>query len=183
MKQSASTPRGAGRRMLRWGINLAVVLHFTGVLAAAGSVLASPGYVTAIWDVFRPYLQCFSLNQGYNFFAPEPVPAHILEFEITRGDGTTVRRQLPDLSKKPHLLYERHLLLAEHIGISPLNDHRDYYRSYARHLCEMYGASKVRVIHFLHYPLTMEMVRNGVRLDDPVSFEEIDRGEFACGEL
>jgi hypothetical protein len=42
MKQTASTPRGAGRRLLRWGINLAVVLHFSAILAGAGSVLAAP---------------------------------------------------------------------------------------------------------------------------------------------
>ena len=182
MKRTASHPRGTGRRLLRWGINLWVVLHFSAILAAAGSVLATPGYVQAVWDVFRPYLQVLSLNQGYNFFAPEPVPAHILEFEIIGADGTVVRRRLPDLSLKPHLLYERHLLLAEHIGISPLQGHQDYYRSYARHLCAEFGASKIRVIHYLHYPLTMEMVKSGIRLDTPLSFEEIDRGEFACGE-
>ncbi len=181
MKQTASTPRGAGRRLLRWGINLAVVLHFSAILAGAGSVLAAPGYVRAIWEVFQPYLQCLSLNPSYNFFAPEPSPAHILEFEIIRADGTIVHRRLPDLSIRPHLRYERHLLLAEHIGISPISDH-NYYRSYARHLCEEYGASKVRVTHLLHYPSTMEMVKSGIRLDTPLSFEEIDRGEFACGE-
>ncbi len=167
---------------MRWGVNLAVVLHFSAILAAAGSVGPTPDYVRAIWEFFHPYLQLLSLNQGYNFFAPEPGPTNILDFEVTRGDGTVVRSRLPDHTKYPRLLYQRHLLLTEHIGIAPIDDPRAYYRSYARHVCKKYGGSKVRVIRLFHYPLTMEMVKSGGRLDDPLSFEEIDREDFACGE-
>ena len=168
--------------MLRWGINLCVVLHFSAVLAAAGSVGLTSGYVLAVWKFFHPYLQMLSLNHGYSFFAPEPSPSTILDFEAIRADGTVVSGRIPDRSIRPGLLYQRHFLLTEHMGIGPEEYQHAYYRSYATHLCEKYGASKIHLSRLLHFPLPMELVKNGGRLDDALSYKEIHREDFACGE-
>jgi hypothetical protein len=181
--EPASSPRPAGRRLLRWIVNLWVVLHFSAILAAAASVGPSSDLVLASWRVFRPYLEILYLNHGYNFYAPEPTPSTLLTFVAERDDGTLVRGRIPDPSLWPRLLYQRHLLLTEHIGIAPPPLHKHWYKSYARHLCHQYAASRIRLTRLTHYPPAMEMVRNGRQLDDPASYEEMDLGVFRCGEL
>ena len=72
--------------------------------------------------------------------------------------------------------------MTEHIGIAPVNDRRPWYRSYARHLCRKYGASKVHLTLVSHFPMPMEMVRNGGHLDDPLTYNKLDLGDFSCDE-
>jgi hypothetical protein len=175
-------PGGARSRVLRCALNLWVVLHFIAILAAAGSVGPTSGLVIAIWGAFRPYLQGLYLNQGYNFFAPEPAPSTLLKFEAEREDGTVVRGRIDDRSIQPRLLYHRRLLLTEHIGVAPPELHQNWYASYARHLCRNLRAARIRLTRLTHYPLAMESVRNGARLDEPTTYDEMDLGVFSCGD-
>jgi len=175
--------RPAVNRYVRWAANLWLVWHFAAVLAAAGSVGPTSDLVVAAWKVFRPYLLVLYLNHGYNFFAPQPAPSTLLSFQAERADGTVVRGRIPDRSLEPRLLYHRYLLLTEHIAVAPADMQEHWYRSYARHLCHKYRAAKVRLTRITHYPPTMEMVRNGARLDEPFSYEEMFVGEFSCTEL
>jgi hypothetical protein len=171
--------------LLRWVASTWVVLHFTAIVVAAAS--AGPTYsglVGGVWTVFRPYLQIFYLNHGYQFFAPEPAPSTLLDYEVEAADGTVVARgRVPNQSLWPRLLYQRYLLLTEHIAVAPPDLQRHWYISYARHLCRRYGAAKVRLTRLTHVPPNMEMVRNGTRLDDPETYEEASLGTFACGEF
>jgi hypothetical protein len=175
-------PRKLPNRMLRYCINVWVVLHFTAIIAAAGSIGPAPGYVLKVWWVFHPYLEFLFLNHGFNFYAPEPSSSMIMEFEAVRADGSTVTGQIPDRALRPRLLYQRHLLLTEHISLAPIDDRRPWYQSYARHLCRKYGAAKVHLTLVSHMPMPMEMVRNGGRLDDPITYTKLDLGEFSCDE-
>ena len=52
--------------------------------------------------------------------------------------------------------------------------------SYAEHLCRKYGAARVKLTGQIHNLPTMEMVRDGVRLDDPSSYESELFGVFEC---
>ena len=159
------------------------MLHFLGVLSAAASVGAASPLVLAIWKVFQPYLQVLYLNQGYNFFAPQPAPTTLLDFEARRPDGTVMHGRVPDPKLWPRLLYHRHLLLTEHIGLMPAAVHEYYYNSYARHLCHTYRAMSVQLTRLTHLPPTPEMVRNGIRFDDPATYVEMDLGSFECGDF
>jgi hypothetical protein len=173
---------GARGRLLRWAVSLLIVLHFSAVLSAASSVGEASPLVLAIWGLFRPYLQVLYLNQGYNFFAPQPAPTTLLDFEVHRPDGSSVRGRLPDHSMQPRLLYHRHLLLTEHIVFMAPAYHDRWYISYARHLCHKYKADRVSLTRLTHIPPTMEMVRNGTRLNDPVTYVEMQLGNFECGD-
>lgn len=63
--------------------------------------------------VFRPYLDLLYLNHGYSFFAPEPGPSYVMEYEVHRADDTVVRGRLPDAERHwPRLLYHRYFMLA-----------------------------------------------------------------------
>jgi hypothetical protein len=177
-----SAPRKLPNRMLRYCINVWLLLHFTAIIAAAGSIGPAPGYVLRVWRVFRPYLEFLFLNHGFNFYAPEPSSSMLMEFEAVRADGSTVTGQIPDRALRPRLLYQRHLLLTEHISLAPIDDRRPWYQSYAHHLCRKYRASKVHLTLVSHAPMPMEMFRNGGRLDDPFTYTELYRGEFSCDE-
>jgi hypothetical protein len=181
--RSPATPRPVRNRLLRWCINLGVILHFSAIIAAAVVIGPAPGYAQAIWNVFHPYLQALFLNHGFNFFAPEPSPSTLMDFEALRADGSTVKGRIPERSIWPGLLYERHLLLTEHIGVVPEGFRYEWYRSYARHLCRKFGATKVHLVLLTHFPLEMEDVREGERLDDPFTYREMDLGDFACDSL
>jgi hypothetical protein len=164
-------------------VSVWIVLHFSAVLSAASSVGASSPLVLAIWGLFRPYLEFFYLNQGYNFYAPQPAPSTLLDFAAHRADGTVVRGRVPDHSLQPRLLYHRHLLLCEHINLVPPEVHEHWYKSYARHLCRKYHAQEVELTRLTHYPPSPEMVRNGTRLDDPITYAELSLGSFECGSF
>ena len=175
-------PSRAGSRVVKWTVNMWVILHFTAILAAAGSVGPTSGLVMAVWRVFQPYLQSLYLNQGYNFFAPEPIPSTLLEFEVEKVDGTVERGRIDNRSIQPRLLYHRHLLLTEHLAIAPVDLQQNWYLSYAQHLCHKYHGAHIHLKRLTHYPWPMENIRNGARLDDRTSYDETDLGVFSCGD-
>ena len=177
-----STSPKLPNRLLRYCINLWVTLHFTAIIAAAGTIGQASGYVLAVWQVFHPYLEVLFLNHGFNFYAPEPSATMMMTFEAERADGSISSGRINDSSTWPRLLYQRHLLLTEHIGLVPNDSRGPWYRSYARHLCRKYGASKVRLTLVKHDPMPMEMFRDKGRLDDPLTYVTLDLGEFSCDE-
>ena len=179
---SVGVRRPPGNRLLRGLINLWVLFHFAAVLAAAGSVGPTSDLIIAAWKPFRPYLQAFYLNNGYNFYAPQPAPSTLVSYEVERGDGTTIRGRILDRSLKPRLLYHRYLLLTEHLVFVSDDLQKYWYKSYGRHLCHKYGGSRIRFTRLIHHPPTMEMVRAGATLDEPISYEEMFVGDFSCGE-
>ncbi len=179
---SDSTSRKRPNRVLRYFINIWVVLHFTAVIAAAATVGSGSGYVLAVWQIFHPYLQVLFLNHGFNFYAPEPSATTMMAFEAERTDGSFASGQIPDPALRPRLLYQRHLLLTEHIGLVPDNERDPWYRSYARHLCRKFGATKVHLTLIRHEPIPMEIFRSGGQLDSPFTFTKLDLGDFPCDE-
>jgi hypothetical protein len=175
--------RPAGNRFVRWAASLWVLFHFSAVLAAAGSVGPTSDLILAAWKPFRPYLQALFLNHGYNFYAPQPAPSTLLGYEVERDDGTIVRGRVLDRSVTPRLLYHRYLLLTEHLVFVSSDMQRHWYKSYARHLCRKFGGSRVGLTRLIHYPATMQMVRDGATLDEPMSYEEMFVGDFSCSEF
>jgi hypothetical protein len=179
----ASPSRWTGRRLLRWAVNAWLIFHLTAIVIAPASVSPSSALVQSAWRVFQPYLQILYLNHGYHFFAPEPSESTLLAFVAEREDGTFIRGRIPDRAIQPRLLYHRHFMLTEQMGGAPPELGERWLRSYAEHLGHQYGASRVSLTRQIHYLPTMEMVRAGVRLNDPASYEEQPLGVFQCGEL
>lgn len=176
------TPRRLGSRVLKWGVNLWLVFHLAAIVAAPAAVEPSSDLIRSAWNVFRPYLQVLYLNHGYHFFAPEPAESTLLAYVAERPDGTAVRGRIPNFGIKPRLLYHRHFMLTEHMAQAPPELQRAWYGSYARHVGHKYGATRVSLTKQTHFLPSMEMVRDGVRLDDPRSYEEQPLGVFRCGE-
>jgi hypothetical protein len=177
---SASSPATGGHRFLRLAVNAWLVLHVAAIIIAPAAVSPSSDLVQAGWDMFQPYLQILDLNHGYHFFAPEPGDSTLLAFEAQRADGTVISGRIPNRSIVPRLLYHRHFMLTEQMKDAPAALQQEWVGSYAEHLCQKYGAARVKLTGQIHHLPTMEMVRAGMRLDDPSSYEDEDLGSFEC---
>ena len=180
--QASGAEASGGRRkkLLRWGINIWLVYHLSAIVIAPAAVAPSSALIESAWAFFQPYLQLLYLNNGYHFFAPEPGESTLLAFKATRADGTIVEGRIPNRTIVPRLLYHRHFMLTEHMKDAPEELRQAWLGSYAEHLCRKYGAVRVSLTGQIHNLPTMEMVRNGVRLDDPSSYEDEPLGEFEC---
>lgn len=174
------TPRRAGRGLLRRAVSLWLVFHVAAIIIAPASVSPSSELVNAAWMVCRPYLQVLYLDHGYHFFAPEPSSSTLLAFVAERDDGSTIRGRIPDRTIAPRLLYHRYFMLTEHMIDAPEGLQGRWYDSYARHLGHEFGARRVTLTRQSHGLPTLEMVRNGIRLDDPAGYEEYPIGVFQC---
>ncbi len=135
------------------------------------------------WEVVHPYLQVLYLNHGYHFFAPEPAESTLLAYVAEREDGTLIQGRIPNREIRPRLLYHRHFMLSEHMaGADP--EIRDlWHRSFARHIATKHGAERVHLSEVTHYLPSMEMVREGILLDDPTGFAEQPLGVFTWDEF
>ena len=179
---AASPRRPPGNRFVRWVVNLLVLAHFAAVLAAATSVGPTSELLVDIWQPFRPYLQLLYLNQGYNFYSPQPAATTLVAYEVERGDKLVARGRINELASKPRLLFHRYLLLTEHLTFVSPESQPYWYRSYAHHLCHKYGGDRVSFTRIVHYPATTEMIRGGMTLSDPMTYEEVFAGEYPCGD-
>lgn len=178
-------PRPLVRRSLRWALNGWLVFHITAMIVAPATVGPTSDLLGSAWRVFQPYLQPLYLNHGHAFFAPEPGESSLLTFVAIKEDGTVIAEgRFPSKKdNKPRLLYHRYFMLTEHMNNRATDANRQlWYRSYALHLGRKYGAAKVSLSRVAHYLPSMEMVRNGVKLDDPASYEEQPLGIFRCDE-
>ncbi|MFI5457069.1 MAG: hypothetical protein ACHRXM_16610 [Isosphaerales bacterium] len=176
--EPGSARQGSERRMVRWAVNAWLVFHVSAIIIAPASVAPSSDLIQAAWGVFQPYLQLLYLNHGYHFFAPEPSESTLLAFAAERTDGTVVRGRIPSPSMHPRLLFHRHFMLTEHMRDAPEELQQEWVGSYAQHICHKYGAVRVSLTGQLHNLPTMEMVRAGVRLNDPTSYENEPFGVF-----
>jgi hypothetical protein len=179
----ATPPRRPGRRLLLWAVNVWLILHLSAIIIAPASVSPSSDLVRSVWTLFQPYLQVLYLNHGYHYFAPEPSQSTLLAFVAERGDGTVVRGRIPSREIQPRLLYHRHFMLTEQMTTAPPDLQERWYGSYARHIGHKYDARRVSLTRVTHFLPTMEMVRDGIQLDDPRSYEEQPLGEFPCDKF
>jgi hypothetical protein len=162
-------------------VNFWLVYHLAAIIVAPASVSPSSGLIQSAWSLFRPYVELLYLNHGYHFFAPEPGESTLIRFTAERPDGTVERGRIPNFQIVPRLLYHRHFMLTEHTRNAPAELKPEWVGSYADHICQKYGATRVTLTGQIHNLPTMEMVRNGARLDDPSSYQDEELGVFQCG--
>jgi hypothetical protein len=170
------------QRLVRLAISSWLVYHLSAIIIAPASVSPASSLVQSVWLVFQPYLQLLYLNNGYHFFAPEPAESTLLAYTAKREDGTVIEGRIPNRQIVPRLLYHRHFMLTEQMNTGPPELEGPWYRSYAEHIGHKYGAKKVTLTRQLHYLPTMEMVRRGISLHNPESYENQPLGEFQCGD-
>ena len=105
--------------LARIAVSLLVVFHLTAVVIAPFPFATNtrPGVSSPASDVVinvtKPYIDATFLNHGYFFFAPNPGPSHLVDYEVQTEQGSVTGR-FPDRSQQwPRLLYHRHFMLSE----------------------------------------------------------------------
>ncbi len=173
-----SKPWDAVPRWARRLITVGLLYHVLGMIVAPLVVPPTSSLLRSVSGVFRPYLQTFYLNHGFHFFAPEPGDSTLVAFTVEREDGTTMQGIMPNRKIWPRLLYHRHFMLTESLSYVPDELSEAWHESYARCLARKYDGQKVTLTHVRHYIPSPQMVRDGVPLDHPDSYEETELGVY-----
>jgi hypothetical protein len=203
-----SPVRGASwTRRTKWIVSGLLVLHLIAVVAEPFRFFTrsrrgtSPAADPArIW--LAPYIEFAYLNHGYFFFAPEPGPSHLMNFQLTLADERQVSLTFPDKRNQwPRLLYHRHFMLAEflhQLHVPPFDASvaaedpslaRDWQAERAlfetvrdsmrEHVAAKFGASQVRVERLEHrLPSDDEVFRQRLPLDSPTLYVTLPDAPF-----
>ncbi len=87
------------------------------ILGPLSNPVGSEHLTRPLAKTISPIHRVLFLGHGYRFFAPDPGPSHLVEFEITQDDGTTLRGRFPDrddpANSFPRLQYHRWFMLSE----------------------------------------------------------------------
>lgn len=113
-REELTATAGGTRRAVKIVVSVLLLLHLVAIFSAPASSNGSPLFQSFVW-FFRPYLEAAYLNHGYQFFAPEPGPSHLIEYELEFDDGRPAETGVfPDLSRyKPRLHYHRYFMMTE----------------------------------------------------------------------
>jgi len=175
------------RPALRFAVSLLLIFHLAAVISAPYS-MSRPILAEDLRKVFQPYLQACFLDHGYQFFAPEPGPAHLVRYELQLPDGGRKEGVFPNLKEQwPRLLYHRHFMLSEFVNglyvppeapAAAQAQFKAYTNSYAQHLLRAHDAERVTLYLRRHLIATPADVGQGMRLDNPRLYEELPLGTY-----
>jgi hypothetical protein len=178
----------------RWLVSLLVIAHMGAVISAPWSLATRdalppgytappgqpevPGPTSEVWQepvvlrqlhhTFHHYLNLIYMNHGYEFFAPDPAGTHLISYQVTKPDGTTVSGLFPDLEAQwPRLFYHRHMMLAD----QTLMMGRASCQHYADHMATIHGGPS-RIKWMIHMLLSPQDVIDEKPLDDGSLYRE-----------
>ena len=84
------------------------------ILGPLSNPIASRHLTAPLAEWVSPVHRALFLGHGYRFFAPNPGPSRLVQYKITRADGTQLESVFPDRETiKPRLLYHRWFMLSE----------------------------------------------------------------------
>jgi hypothetical protein len=177
--------------------------HLVALLFGPLSMSAPPPILAVLVEpALRWYIDALYLEHGYQFFAPEPGPSHLVRYELELRDGTRREGLFPNLAEhRPRLAYHRHFMLSEFVAFmpgdvgaenalppdqvllrQPLSPRQQaYVESFARHLLHRHDAVRVRLYLRRHDFPSPQQVADGMKLDDPSLYRERLLGEFREG--
>lgn len=158
--------------------------------------------------MYGPYLQLFSLNNGYRFFAPDPGPGHLIRYELLDDSDNIVESgQFPDRDKHwPRLMYHRNFMISEMAfqlasavpelppDILPdqrlsrsdqemIEKQKQRSLSLQQAIADYYLARQPQATHVRLYGLTHAIptpldMDRGTELSDPKLYQEVMLGDF-----
>jgi hypothetical protein len=193
-KTSVQATSKAWSAPVRTIVSLLLVWHLSAVLI--GPLSLPPAIIpSAAQRIFGPYAELIDINHAYKFFAPEPGPSHLIDYDIEFADGSHRTGRFPDRHKDfPRLLYHRHFMLTEFIASAPPDENaeiasdwrrqppsnwqREYARSYAEHMLQEPGAKRVTLKLVQHMLPSPDQVLNKTALDHPDSYRSRLLGTF-----
>ena len=171
-------------RVLRWAVNCWLVFHLSAIIIAPASVAPSSELIESAWTVFQPYLEFMYLNHGYHFFAPEPADSTLISFEAERADGTNVTGHIPDPQNRsppalsPPLHADRASARRATARMRRMSSWMSGSSPTPITSASKYGAVRVKLTGHVHGLPSREDVLNGIKLNDPESYESSEFGVF-----
>lgn len=176
-------------------VSAMIIFHLLGVFvcpASLGGPLGGSPFLNRLYDrVFHWHLEPLHLMHGYQFFAPQPSAAKVIQYTLTFPEGMTDPDgtpdkgwQFPDRNEiRPRLMYHRYFMLAERLPLGDEAAMQVILMSYARHLVQKHGAIAISihvVEHDLIYP---QEVIDGMDPDSPELYTELAFKSWTREEL
>jgi len=89
---------------------------FVLIMGPLSNPIASQHLTAPIASTLSPIHRGLFMGHGYRFFAPNPSDSHLVQYKITKNDGTQLQGAFPDRDTIwPRLLYHRWFMLSETI--------------------------------------------------------------------
>ena len=129
------------------------------------------------------YANLLYINNGYDFFSPDPTVSHIIRYEVFDDRGQTIAKgDFPNTREQwPRLLYHRYMMLVDQSS-NPQNADTGWEYRIADGLLERYGGANVRLTKKRHHLLMPSEVLAGHRLNEDSTYEVIGQLERRRGE-
>lgn len=203
---SRLTPPAANSPVYPWSatvrllVSLWLIYHLFAIIT--GPLNLPPSiHGQAILPAALPYHRVLYLGHAYKFFAPDPGPSHLIEYDIEQADGQHLKGRFPDRREQwPRLLYHRHFMLTEFVGnmepeitaenmntvtweTAPLSEpQRVRVAAYADHLLHAHDGRRVTLTLVQHAMPTMDQItRDKVSLLDERSYRRRPLGTYERG--
>ncbi|MEZ6057399.1 MAG: hypothetical protein R3C01_11925 [Planctomycetaceae bacterium] len=154
--------------------------------ASLGGPLGGSPFLNTLYDrVFHWHLEPLHLMHGFQFFAPEPSAGKVIQYEFEYADGRKeLGWQFPHRDRiSPRLLYHRYFMLAERLPLGDDEALEIALRSYARHLLQWHGGTKITIYVVEHGLILPRDVLAGADPDSPELFQVIADASWTRAEL
>jgi hypothetical protein len=132
----------------------------------------------ALAKYLHHYANLVYINNGYNFFSPDPEASHLIKYEIYNNANEKIADgQFPDRREQwPRLFYHRHMMLVEQ-SRDPAAAGQGWEAAIAERLLAKHDGDWVKLAMVRHHLLTPEQVKSGMRIDAPSTYENIGEME------
>ncbi len=130
---------------------------------------------------FTHYDNLLFLNNGYEFFSPDPIWSHLIEFTVfDAANQPIVEGRFPDRRDQwPRLLYHRYMMLAEQSGDAELDGAP---LKIADWLLQEYDGQRLTLRWVRHHLLQQQAVLDGKSPNDQSTYEVVATIERRRGE-
>ena len=160
------------RRWMRRLASLFLAFHVAAIIVAPASVEPTSPFWLSGWEIVRPYAQMVFLDQGWNFFSPEPGPSTLISFHAKTDDGEVINRRLPNKEIQPRLLYHRHFMVTSYMGYQAEEDQELICEGFLSHIKAKYNTEEVEFTKWVHLLPSQDHIRNGGTLHHADLWEE-----------
>lgn len=151
-----------------------LLFHVAAIIIAPASVEPTSPMWMGGWKFVKPYVQTLYLDQGWNFFSPEPGPSTLISYRATTSDGQVVERRLPSKSVWPRLLYHREFMITSYMGYQSDELQFDLCEGYIDHIEAKHDAAEVAFTKHTHLLPTFKHIETGGTLDHEELWEHED---------
>jgi hypothetical protein len=123
------------------------------------------------------YANLLYINNGYDFFSPDPSFSHLIRYEVRDDKGQTIAKgEFPNRTEqRPRLLYHRYMMLVDQSS-DPRISAIGWENYIADRLLAQYDGATVHMIQVRHHLLTPAEVLAERRINEESTYEIL--GEF-----